>query len=78
MKAKTPLGDKNKNVVYNISCGFGKYLYTRETDRKWKTTRKEHVDKVRLTQEDIANGNIERATDRMNTRRQRIIAYFLN
>ena len=25
------------------------------------------MDKVRLTQEDIANGNIDRATDRMNT-----------
>ena len=67
MKAKTPLGDKNKNVVYNIPCGCGKYSYTGETDRKWKTRRKEHMNKVRLTQEDIADGNIDRATDRMNT-----------
>jgi len=66
-KAKTPLGDKNKNVVYNIPCGCGKYSYTGETDRKWKTRRKEHMDKVRLTQEDITNGNIDRATERMNT-----------
>ena len=66
-KAKTPLGDKNKNVVYNISCGCGKYSYTGETDRKWKTRKKEHADKVRLTQEDITNGNIQRATERMNT-----------
>ena len=58
---------KNKNVVYNIPCGCGKYSYTGETDRKWKTRRKEHMDKVRLTQEDIANGNIDRATERMNT-----------
>ena len=42
-KAKTPLGDKNKNVVYNIPCGCGKFSYTGETDRKWKTRRKEHV-----------------------------------
>ena len=66
-KAKTPLGDKNKNVVYNIPCGCGKFSYTGETDRKWKTRRKEHMDKVRLTQEDITNGNIDRATERMNT-----------
>ena len=38
-----------------------------ETDRKWKTRRKEHMDKVRLTQEDITNGNMDRATERMNT-----------
>ena len=59
--------DKNKNVVYNIPCGCGKFSYTGETDRKWKTRRKEHMDKVRLTQEDITNGNIDRATERMNT-----------
>ena len=66
-KAKTPLGDKNKNVVYNIPCGCGKYSYTGETDRKWRTRKKEHMDKVRLTHDDITNGNMERATERMNT-----------
>ena len=66
-KAKTPLGDKNKNIVYNIPCGCGKYSYTGETDRKWKTRKKEHMDKIRLTQVDIDNGNIQRATERMNT-----------
>ena len=29
-KAKTPLGDKNSNVVYNIPCGCHKYSYTGE------------------------------------------------
>ena len=66
-KAKTPLGDKNKNVVYNIPCGCGKYSYTGETDRKWRTRKKEHMEKVRLTHDDITNGNMERATERMNT-----------
>ena len=45
-KAKTPLGDKNKNVVYNIPYGCGKYSYTGETDRKWKTRKNELMDKV--------------------------------
>ena len=33
----------------------------------WGTRRKEHQDKVRLTKTDLENGNIERATERMNT-----------
>ena len=66
-KAKTPLGDKNSNVVYNIPCGCSKYSYTGETHRKWETRRKEHHDKVRLTKQDIDSGNIESATSRMNT-----------
>ena len=64
--AKTPLGDKNTNVVYNIPCKCKKYAYTGETDRKWRTRKKEHQDKVRLTKEDIRTGNVERATKRMN------------
>ena len=64
LKAKTPLGNKNKNVVYNMR---GKYSYTGETDLKWKTRRNERMDKVRLTKEDIANGNISSANERMNT-----------
>jgi hypothetical protein len=64
--AKTPLGDKNSNVVYNVPCSCGEYTYTGETYRKWETRRKEHQDKVRLTNADIAAGNIERATERMN------------
>ena len=31
------------------------------------TRKKEHMDKVRRTQEDIANGNMQRAKERMNT-----------
>ena len=32
-KAKTPLGDKNSNVIYNIPCGCGKYSYTGRSNR---------------------------------------------
>jgi hypothetical protein len=66
--AKTPLGDKNTNVVYNIPCRCEKFTYVGETDRKWATRKKEHQDKVRLTKNDMQNGNIERATTRMNDR----------
>ena len=67
LKAKTPLGGKNTKVIYNIPCGCEKFSYTGETDRKWETREKEHMDKVRLTQVDLENGNVERATVRMNT-----------
>ncbi len=61
------MGGKNTKIVYNIPCGCEKFSYTGETDRKWETREKEHMDKVRLTQVDLENGNVERATVRMNT-----------
>ena len=33
----------------------------------WETQRKEHQDKVRLTKEDIEKGDMESATERMNS-----------
>ena len=66
-KAKTPLGDKNSHVVYNIPCKCGKEGYNGETDRKWRTRRKEHHDKVRLTKQDVEAGNVEQANKRINT-----------
>ena len=41
------------------------YVHRRNI-RKWETERKEHQGKVRLPNADIAAGNIERATERMN------------
>ena len=64
--AKTPLGKKNTNVVYDIPCKCRKHGYTGETDRKWESREKEHQDKVRLTKQDIEEGDMERATRRMN------------
>ena len=64
--AKTSLGKKNTNVVYDIPCKCQKFGYTGETDRKWESREKEHQDKVRLTKQDMEAGNIERATRRMN------------
>ena len=65
-KAKTPLGEKNANVVYNILCKCKEYGYTGETYRMRGTRKKEHMNKVRLTKADIENGNIESAEKRMN------------
>ena len=64
--AKTPLGDKNTNVVYSIPCGCRKHGYTGETDRMWETRRKEHKDKVRLTKKDLEAGKADQAKKRMN------------
>ena len=33
-KARTPLGDKSSQVLYNIPCRCAEHVYTRETDRK--------------------------------------------
>ena len=65
-KAKAPLGERKSKVVYNIPCKCRSYSYTGETKRQWKTRKKEHEDKVRLTNEDIAAGNIDTANRRMN------------
>ena len=65
-KAKTPLGDKNSNVVYDIPCKCENHGYNGETFRMWRSRKKEHEDKVRLTKRDIDNGNLENAEKRMN------------
>ena len=43
------------------------FTYTRLTDGKWKSRKKEKMDKVRLEKEDIKNDNMTKATERMNT-----------
>ena len=42
------------------------HSYTGETDRKWETREGEHRDKVRLTLQDLEEGDEERARRRMN------------
>ena len=64
--AKTPLGGKRTNVVYQIPCNCRTHAYTGHTDRKWETREKEHQGKVRLTIEDIEQGRTENAKKRMN------------
>ena len=54
--AKTPLGGKNTNVIYNIPCKCVKHAYTGETDKRWDAREKEHQEKVILTLNGIVNG----------------------
>lgn len=44
-------------ISKNFSC-------TGEIDCEWKTRKKEHIDKVRLTKEDTDAGNLQRETER--------------
>ena len=53
-------------IVYNIPCYCENHAYTGETDRMWGTRQSEHKDKVRLTLQDIENGLVESAKNRMN------------
>ena len=65
--AKTPLGEKNSGIVYNIPCKCNKNAYIGETERMWGTRKGEHENKVRLTLQDIETGLLESAQNRMNT-----------
>ena len=64
-KSQQPLGDKRKAVVYKIPCKCNKAVYVGETWRLFGTRRKEHESKVRLTGEDIRNGRLDAARERM-------------
>ncbi len=64
-RSQQPLGEKQKGVVYKIPCKCEKAVYIGETWRLLKTRRKEHESKVRLTKEDIENGRVAAANERM-------------
>ena len=51
--------------MYKIPCKCEKAVYVGETWRLLKTRKKEHESKVRLTNEDIKNGNLTMANERM-------------
>ena len=65
--ARHPLGEKRTDVVYKIPSGCGKFEYIGEIERKWASRKKEHQDKVKQTQKDMAENNREQAEKRMNT-----------
>ena len=60
-----PLGERQKCVVYKIPCTCQNTVYVGETWRLFQTRKKEHVDKVRLTNEDLHRGNTLSAKKRM-------------
>ena len=64
-KSQQPLGDKREAVVYKIPCKCNKAVYVGETWRLFGTRRKEQENKVRLTGEDIRNGRLDAARERM-------------
>ena len=64
-KAQKPLGEKRKTVVYEVPCKCDEAVYVGETWHLFGTRKKEHMSKVRLTGEDIKNGKLESAEERM-------------
>ena len=60
-----PLGKREKCVVYKIPCACQNSVYVGETWRLFQTRKKEHMDKVRLTIEDLHKGNTLSAEKRM-------------
>jgi hypothetical protein len=62
-KAQKPLGEKRKTVVYEVPCKYDEAVYVGKTWRLFGTRKKEHMSKVRLT-EDIKNGKLESAEER--------------
>ena len=64
-RAQEPLGEKQKSVLYEISCKCKNAVYVGETSRLFKVRKKEHKSKVRLTNEDIKNGRLMTAKERM-------------
>ena len=65
VRVQHPLGNKRKAVVYKIPCGCERAVYIGETYRQFETRKKEHESKVRLTKQDIKNGKLESAEQRM-------------
>jgi hypothetical protein len=65
-RTKSALGDRKKNVVYEIPCICGA-VYIGQTERAIKTRHKEHEADLRLTRTDLENGQEARAEQRMRT-----------
>ena len=67
-KAKTPLGDKRKDCVYEINCGCQECVYIGQTGARWEERRKQHMSNIRVTEQELYSAgemDIKRARDRM-------------
>ncbi|XP_068756681.1 uncharacterized protein [Montipora capricornis] len=64
-KCQEPLGERQKCVVYKIPCACQNTVYVGETWRLFQTRKKEHMHKVRLTNEDLRKGNTLSAEKRI-------------
>ena len=64
-RSQQPLGKNQKGVVYKISCKCERAVYVGETWRQLKTRKKEPESKVRLTNEDLRNGELAEVNERI-------------
>ncbi len=64
-RAQEPLGEKQNSVIYEITCKCKNAVYVGETKRLFKVRKKEHQSKVRWTNEDVSNGRLKAAEERM-------------
>ena len=55
--AQEPFGEKQKSVIYEITCKYKNAYYVGETSRLFKVRKKKHKNKVRLTNEDAKMEN---------------------
>ena len=64
-KFQEPLGEKQKCVVYRMLCACQNNVHVGEPWRLFQTRKKEHMEKVRVTNKDLHKGNtIARKTDK--------------
>ena len=54
-KAKNPIGNKKKNVVYEVECRCG-CVYIGQTQQRFDERLKQHKDNVRLTEQELYMG----------------------
>ena len=66
-RCETQNKEKKTGIVYKIPCGCGEAVYVGESKRRYETRLAEHERKVRLTGEDIDNGDLESAKKRMGS-----------
>ncbi len=64
-RAQEPLGEKQNSIIYEITCKCKNAVYVGETKRLFKVRKKEHQTKVTWTNEDVSNGRLTAAEERM-------------
>lgn len=68
-RAKKPLGDRKRELVYKIECGCGEGVYIGQTKQRWNERRKQHSDNIRYTEQDIyTNTEMSKQRAEMRTR----------
>ena len=55
-KLKTPLGERRKELVYEIVCKCGKCVYVGQTEQTWGERRDQHMDNIRYGRSELEGG----------------------